>query len=550
MKKFTKLLGIVLIIALVMSMGTMALAEDTHSVVTIPEKVNGNTHTFNAVQIFTGTQAVDGNDNNPLGNIQYSSTVTGSDVVAALNSAFGLTGTAALASTATAAEVAKILGTVSDNDPKLKEFANQLYAKYKDAGTALTAGNNTLEKGYYLIVDTTNVDENDAKNAALLQVTKNVTITVKTSIPSVEKKVDDINDSTGETVAKKDSADYDVGDTVPFHITGTIGSDVDDFKSYKLIFTDTMEDGLKNDKSYTVKFDGTAIGTTNTAAVYYSVDTSEDQSFQITVFFKADTTTGFIPASYANKAVTIDYTATLTEDAVTAGVDGVLNTVELNFSNNPNTDDVTDEGPKDYNKVFTYTVEVDKVKEDETTKLPGAAFTLYKLYTAETLGDKTAVTEIKYNNGNDTYSIATDEKWVVVDTTTAGTDTEFKFEGIDDGIYLLVETTTPDGYNSVKPSKFEVAASHTEEGAAPADIVLETLSGTDKATAASTDLGAITLAQDTTNKAQLNTTIVNNSGTVLPSTGGIGTTIFYVVGSIMVVAAGVLLITKKRMGRE
>ena len=93
---------------------------------------------------------------------------------------------------------------------------------------------------------------------------------------------------------------------------------------------------------------------------------------------------------------------------------------------------------------------------------------------------------------------------------------EAKFEGLEDGTYELIEVVAPAGYNLLT---------------APVEA---TVSGSD------TDTTTLSVSK----------TIENNSGTVLPSTGGIGTTIFYVVGSILVVAAGVLLITKKRMSRE
>ena len=521
--------------------------------------INDKTHTFAYVQVFKGTQN-DTADDLPLGNIEFGGDVTGAVVVAAVNAAFGLTGDKALAPTATAEEVAKIISAKSDNAAEIKKLADELLKTYT-TGTAL-ATTTEVEPGYYLIIDTTSVGDFDSKNPALLQVTKDITVASKTSVPTVEKKVDDKNDSTDGSELKRDSADYDVGDKVPFHVEATVGSNVANFKKYHLRFTDTMAAGLKNNKDYKVYFNDTEIGTTTSDRVYYEIVTNQDQSFEIKVTFNPESD-GFVAASVAGKKVRIDYTAELTSAAVTAGATGVLNTVTLKYSNNPNSSDDSEEsnGPKDYNKVFTYTVQVTKL-DDKNAALAGAAFDLYKLYTADALAAKNteltaagketlvAATEIKYNNGKDTYAIGTD-KWVKVGTTTAGANTVFGFNGgFDDGTYLLVETTTPAGYNSVKPSKFTITGGHTDDAAANDGTAIElgTLTGANAGTAGTNE--PITLSQDTTTTTQLNTNVINKGGLTLPETGGIGTTIFYVAGSILVLAAAILLITKRRMGAE
>ena len=237
------------------------------------------------------------------------------------------------------------------------------------------------------------------------------------------------------------------------------------------------------------------------------------------------------PVINKDTQIVVEYTCTLNSNAV-IGSNGNPNTVYLTYSNNPNHDGGGETGhtPKDTVIVFTYKVTANKVDESNEA-LPGAAFTLYKNYkgTDPLPTGKTAVTEIKYNNNKNSYSIADDDKWVVVDTTEAGTATTFSFERIDDGDYLLVETTTPNGYNAVEPMKFTVTATHTE-GETPE---LTELKGGDKFTG---DLES----------GNLTTSVENKQGTTLPETGGIGTTMFYIIGSAMVLGAGIILTSKMR----
>ena len=103
---------------------------------------------------------------------------------------------------------------------------------------------------------------------------------------------------------------------------------------------------------------------------------------------------------------------------------------------------------------------------------------------------------------------------------------EITFTGLGAGNYILTETVTPNGYNTIAPIEFNISFD----------------AGTKKF---ASDNSAIELQGDNT----LYTTVINKSGAELPSTGGIGTTIFYVVGGLLVVGAGIVLVTKKRMGK-
>ena len=255
------------------------------------------------------------------------------------------------------------------------------------------------------------------------------------------------------------------------------------------------------------------------------------------------------PSLLAGDIVKIEYSATLGERAI-VGAEGNPNKYQVEYSNNPNGTG-TGTTPWDMNIVFTYDIEVDKVTGvgASETALAGAAFALYKLYTPEALAlaGKTAESSIKYDNGTKDYAIGND-KWVLVEQKTAGTDTAFTFSGVDDGTYLLVETTTPAGYNSILPSKFTVTATHND-GDTPsfASVTGTNVEGTGLAPI---ELGEKTKSATDKTVTGLKTKVVNNEGTVLPSTGGMGTTIFYVLGTVLVLGAGVLMVTRRRMNMQ
>ena len=192
----------------------------------------------------------------------------------------------------------------------------------------------------------------------------------------------------------------------------------------------------------------------------------------------------------------------------------------LEYSNNPNAggNDDTDKTPKDKVIVFTYKVVANKVNEKQEA-LPGAAFELFKyVKVSEGWGWKSLGVKGARDNGDGTYTVDSEPT------------TQFSWNGLDDGKYKIVEVVTPSGYNSIKPIEFDVTAEHQEDSDNPQLI---NLSGNKFTGDIST--GALT------------SNIENKSGSTLPSTGGIGTTIFYVVGVILMLGAGVLLVTKKRM---
>ena len=449
--------------------------------------INGETdgHTFEAYQIFKG----DLNDST-LSNIQWGTGVT----------PFEFHGSN---------EAAKIAeGLTESNAVEFsKEAAKHLTSNPSATGTSTIT---VTEAGYYLIKDKDNSltgKDGKAYTAYILKVIKDETVKPKADVPSVIKKVKDTNDTTGETTDWQDSADYDFGDKVPFQLTATLPkTNFDKYQTYYLEFSDTLSKGLSYDENSLV----VKVGDRTLTTSEYTISTTKDSegNTKLSVVITDVKALG----GTAGGKVTVDYTATLTTDAV-IGAKGNPNEVELIYSNNPNENGTgkpkdTGKTPKDTVIVFTYKTVVNKVDQNQQP-LTGAGFTLYKKVKGE---------------------------WKVVKEITAGEATKFEFAGIDDGEYKLSETATPAGYNTIKDITFTVEATHDTEADQPK---LTNLSGV----AAS---GQITFTADK-DAGSLTTQVENKKGSILPSTGSIGTTVLYVAGSVLVVAAGILLVTKKRM---
>ena len=301
----------------------------------------------------------------------------------------------------------------------------------------------------------------------------------------------------------QDSADHDINDKVPFKLTATLPSNFDSYKEYYLEFKDTLSAGLTYNKDAKVYLVNNGVKTDVTSSFTIADNGS---SYKINNLKSLSGVT-------ATTKVVVEYTATLNEHAV-IGSAGNPNTVHLEYSNNPNytgngENSPKGETPKDTVIVFTYKVVVNKVDQDKKP-LAGAKFKLEK----------------KLVNGS--------YKEVATVSTTAGS--KFEFKGLDDGEYRLTETETPAGYNSIAPITFKVTASHETESDMPklTDLNGEKVSG------------EIKFEKDV-NAGSLTTDVVNKKGSLLPNTGGIGTTLLYLAGSILVVGAGILLVTKKRM---
>ena len=222
MKTMKKVLAMLVSMVMVLAFCVTGVAAD----------VELTQHTFAAYQIFKG----DLTEGNKLSNVTWGDGVQGEELLAELNTQ------AAFATCASAADVAKVLETYNTDSTKANAFAKTVAAYVTETKTEGTGTVNLPAAGYYLIVDTTaTTGEYDAKNLSLLKVNGagTVTPTKKTDKPTLEKKVKDINDSTGTESGWQDSADYDIKDEIPYKLTATMG-DLSNYDHYYLNFHDTM----------------------------------------------------------------------------------------------------------------------------------------------------------------------------------------------------------------------------------------------------------------------------------------------------------------------
>lgn len=529
MKKMKRLVALALSVVMVLAMSVFASAADTKSNVDLTK------HTFSAYQIFSGTWD---SESKNLSDIDWGDGVVASSLMDALQEQ------EAFKPCKSAADVAAVLKNY--NDTQLKAFTKIVSENTSDqAISSNTNGTITLPAaGYYLIVDTTNVsgDKDDAKNLSLLKVSGAETVTpeAKTDKPSVEKKVKEnnkIENTTGDFGTQyNDVADYNIGDEVPFKLIGTV-PDMDAYQTYEYQFIDELSEGLTlNQDSIKVylasKKDGTAqdeIKNPESGDPIWSISNATEHGFEVK-FNDLKKVANVAKGKY----IIVEYTATLNESAK-IGLPGNTNEVYLKYSNNPNGSGIG-KTPEDKVIVFTYELDVNKVDKDTKKGLKDAEFKLYKTvngknYYAQVANEKVTGWTDKKANGTELTSDA---------------NGCFKVKGLDDGTYYLEETKAPSGYNKLKD---------------PITLVINgTTNNTQKWTEEPNNkepkdvLDTIKVKVDTqdevesedTNHGIVKIDVENSTGSQLPSTGGIGTTIFYIVGGILMVGAAVLLITKRR----
>lgn len=365
-------------------------------------------------------------------------------------------------------------------------------------------------------------------------------IAPKSDKPSSEKHVDDVNDSnTEDATTLKDSADYDIGDDIPYTLTFKLPEDYANYETYAVNFYDDMSAGLTYNDDAKIYYgnDQTGVNIDFSADGTKSAYTTPSAG----TVYKAsiDDLKTAAPTLKAGDTITIKYTAKLNSNAVT-GSTGNPNQYRVEFSNNPNGDG-KGTTPWDINIAFTYKAIFNKIDENEKA-LTGADFTLFKFIEGEgsdTYGEGESAKNGTWTDvttlGSDTAR-PTKKKSASGEGETAVADSVFTFNGLDAGVYKLSEIATPAGYNKIDDIIFTINADHVLEADTPTLTSLTTT-------------GGLTLTGDKQD-GSVTSSIKNEQGTVLPSTGGIGTTIFYVLGAILVIGAGLVLVTKKRMGAE
>ena len=542
-KVIKKLLAALLAVAMVCAMAIPAFAFESWET---KEDLNKN-HDYIAFQIFKGV--ISSKDNPTLSGVTWGSHITNpDDFLKKLKDApiIGAQFHSIDATDATnATTVQKVLAVISkwhDSDDDSIAFArfvcHYLYSNGAAPDSDIVGGNSSItipEAGYYLIVDTINFSNGDyyhAYNSFLLvnvpqavHTSYNVTINHKVVKPTVEKKVYDNFDnqdgtSTGDFGS---SADHAINEKFQFQLIAKLpagrdeGRAYDYYDKYTVCFNDTLSKGITYDglDSVVIESNGTPYDITNDSSKY-DIDISNLKS-QNSFVVKIHDVKNCVANLNDGATITVTYTAHLNDKAyvnIAGGSTSNINKVYLTYSNNPKDESSIGKTPES-TPVYVYTYQLNNTKyhddDNPNNVLAGAGF---RLYSNKDCTEEQEI-KLKKNTTDGTYSpyFGTDAG----DEMFSDEHGQFNVKGLDAGTYYLKETNPPKDYSACANKEIVISATH--------DGNHVSLSG------------------------NLSTTIINkkDGGITLPSTGGIGTTIFYVVGGGLMVAAIVLLVTKKRM---
>lgn len=574
MKRMKKLVGLLLAFVMVLGMTTTAFAEneDTYKI-TLNTDMSG--HTYSAYQIFAGSIS-EKNGNKVLTSVEWGSGVTDkASILTELGAIEGLTVNA----DATASDVAEAL-VGKEDDSVLMQAVADVFGKYLSTtakpSTEVKEGEKTtgyviegLAPGYYLVKDTGTIPATQAATRYILEVVGDVETDVKAEVPTIEKKIV-IN-----ATQKADANNAGIGQVVSYEVKGQV-PDYTGYDTYYYVINDTLSEGLTFNGDVEVEVNGSKL-VKGTDYYVYTGDDAGDYTFRIAFENIKDYAVG--------ASVVATYSATVNDNAV-IGETGNPNEVNLTYSNDPNNDAEGDTvpgipapdrptGETPLDRTITYVAKIDITKTDDKGEpLEGAEFTLtgnskqtvltnrtyyevsengtyYLLkdgtYTDTVPGGDTSAyvsTTVKYEmkSVTEVTEVTSPVKMVV----TSDANGKVVFKGLGEGTYTIEETDVPEGYNKAKDVKVVIIC---EEPGTVSD-------GTEKAIwtiGTETSEGVVLVDANNEGKSVIGiyqATIENKPGVVLPSTGGIGTTIFYVVGAILVIGAAVVLITRKRMSHQ
>lgn len=533
-KAIKKLLAALLAVAMVCAMAIPAFAENSEGDV-------DSHHTYSAFQIFKGD--VEGNNikDFKISNVDWGSNIINNsdDFLNKLREADHIG--PLFTNAKSAQEVLAVISQWHDSDDDSIAFArfvcHYLYSNDANPTYVVRAGSNALtipeaKAGYYLFVDTTDFSKDDSYhsyNSFLLMVTKgnwNVPITPKAEKPTVEKKVYDNPDGTS-TGGFGSSADHAINEKFQFQLTATLPDSTnrayDYYDKYSVIFHDTLSEGITYDKddeldSVVIKSNGNTYNITDSSK--YTIDTTDlesQNSFVVNIDVKACAKDAGLDLN-KGATITVTYTAHLNEKAsvnTAGGGTSNINKVYLTYSNNPKDESSIGKTPES-TPVYVYTYQLNNTKHQDTENGPALEGACFRLYSDEACTDQSEVQ--LYQKDGFYYPIKDALGKEAVEMKSAANGT-FNVKGLDAGTYYLKETTPPAGYSACKVIPVTIKADHSRN-----DQV---------------NLEGSNLTNDIVN--------IKAGGITLPSTGGIGTTLFYVVGGGLMVAAIVLLVTKKRM---
>lgn len=559
MRKTIKRLGAVLL-AMAMAVSVLctgALAAETTYSITVNGKAG---HTYQAYQIFTGTVSANGKT---LSDIKWGTGVTPATLLSKLkeNTAVSSYFKDITEADDNAEKIAEIIGNFKDSSKEAYAVADAVEASVTttlESGTIAENATSTeitvSHAGYYLIKDANRSQDNNSETVYTRNILKivepNTTITTKDAVPSLKKTITGINTTVSENVEANTAG---MGDKVNYKLTATV-PDMSGYTSYTFKITDTMSKGLTFNKDVAITIDGTALETT---AFEVSNVTTDDgnQTFTITIKdfinYKDD----------AGKNIIVTYSATLNEKADLSTA-GNTNEAKITYSNDPNKPDSTGDTPTSKVKTYTTGLKLKKVANTADGKtLNGAKFKI-----SGTGSKVILVNQAIYNkdNTNGTYYLkkdgsyttteptdetkgtydSTTQKYKKIETVTKDTiptnfETEayvdqegiLKIEGLGEGTYTITELVAPDGYNLL-----------TE----PITITISASSVTFDSCTWSIKNGDTDLNIDTIDNTLYLLTVINKAGSTLPSTGGMGTKLFYTIGGILMAGAAIVLVVRKR----
>ncbi len=559
------------LVSLLLALTMVALcAVASAATVTIQGQTEGgviNGHTFKAYKVLNGNW-----EGGVLTNITNGNGVSWSDeMLAALNTALSTT------TVTDGKTLAKALDGVTDGKAIAK-----ILKDYTVAANAIPLTGDgkvtTLADGYYIIIDETTLSGDMVANAALLQVAGDaVTIQVKASTTTVDKEIDGDNDADTATTGNVKSNNGQVGDLVPYVITATI-ADTTYYDKYYFEMNDTLSDGLDisakdatgddafSDYSVQIKTSSAAEFSTLDASKYTLTVNPSNRTIQLLISDAKE---------FGGAQIKLSYKAKINDNAV-VGSTGNVNEVDLKYTNSPDhsgegeydDDEWTSVTPK--SKVITYVtgIKLLKVDKDNHEKhLAGAVFSIdgtrevstvvtTKGFTADAAG-----TYYKLNDGSYTETApgnaipdedydSTETKYKATETTEVKTETSsvlvqgttdasgyLKFDELGAGTYTIHEVTAPTGYNLLSGD-----IQFTINFRAPTSVT----TGTEACTWSVTNKSNVSGVTYDATEGVFSITVEDAKGTQLPSTGGIGTTIFYILGGLLVVGAAVVLVARRK----
>ena len=416
----------------------------------------------------------------------------------------------------------------------VRKLADELqrYATGTPAGQATASSEsvtiNLSEAGFYVVTGTVKPTDpaNSNKEVVSAVILDNADPTAnvkpKASVPTIDKKITAVTDSGQILDSDGQAAVAKVGQTVSYEIDSVV-PDLTGYSNYKFIIDDALSSGLDYvTNSFALTINGTTVSITPNI---------NGRSFTLKIPYATliDYTKG--------DAIILTYNCTVNENALTYDYEN--NTAKLTYSKSPYTDE-TNETPEKKTYVIDLNLDVLKIDgatktEQNPTKLDGAQFKLYR-----TKADNTKEF-YKWTDNKVTWT--TEAAADVFETDSAG-KLKQQVRGLDKGTYYLLETKAPTGFNALKdPVEIIISVSEAD------NKVTYTATYGGEAAAMTNGIVDLTTAQASAQPVATGT-ISNEHGVELPSTGGIGTTLFYIVGAVLVIGAGVLLVTRRRMDKK